>query len=342
MLALLNQLGGLEPTSPVTRWSEPVPAALLDLVRRMDRERLSLLRLVRHGPAALDLRGGGENLLWLAAVVAAERKAPWEELAAILQRKRRYVVEWCGGDGSKAAVKAVKEYRVARFTSAELRTLRERAARPKEPDRIREQYESRNRELLEYPFYVAATRKLAGKRLRDSAETRDVLQLHQDVCRLAATSKIDDIDAQLRALQRIGGLRRLHDELADRLLERNEPLPRDQRHPPPPLRGTKEIVPLRTAALLAHEGRVMQHCCEAYHHDARTGQAYLYRVLAPERATLELEPTGNRPRLVQLRGVRNAPVSPETKRAVFAWYDAALAEWRQRQEQRRRKRQGPK
>ena len=116
VLAFLNQLGGLEPTSPVTRWAEPLPAALIDLVRRMDRGQLSVLRLVRHCPAALDLLGGGENLLWLAAAVAAERKAPWEELAAIFQRKRRDVVEWCGGENSKAAVKAVEEYRMARFT----------------------------------------------------------------------------------------------------------------------------------------------------------------------------------------------------------------------------------
>ena len=249
------------------------------------------------------------------------------------------MLEWCGGQNSKAAVKAVERCKVSWFNDGELEELRKTAAQVTRRDLAREALERRHPELLEYPFYVAAVRKLAGKRLSERPETRELPRLLRDVHLLASALKLDDIDARLRALRQMEALRQLHNQLVEQLLDRHEPLPfsGQERFPAPPLGGSSTIVPIQTLAELEHEGRVMHHCCATYAGLVRDHVSYIYRVLEPERATLELDLTASRPQLVQLRGVGDDPVSRETRQAVLDWYKAGLVEWQPRQEKKRRR-----
>jgi hypothetical protein len=58
----------------------------------------------------------------------------------------------------------------------------------------------------------------------------------------------------------------------------------------------------------------------------RAGRAYIYRVLAPQRATLEIQLTGDKPKIGQLKLARNRNPDPATVAAVRAWLKAALPE----------------
>ncbi|NDY55841.1 hypothetical protein G3N56_03680 [Desulfovibrio sulfodismutans] len=82
---------------------------------------------------------------------------------------------------------------------------------------------------------------------------------------------------------------RLHDRWSRRLNERAALATlggKNEDFPPPPIPGTNAIIPIRTAMELLLEGREMRHCVFCHLPEVQAGEAYVYKVLSPERATL--------------------------------------------------------
>jgi hypothetical protein len=60
------------------------------------------------------------------------------------------------------------------------------------------------------------------------------------------------------------------------------------RFPSPPFIGTDHIRPLETPRALIEEGVAMRHCVGSYTNAMNEGSVYIYQVLDPVRATLEI------------------------------------------------------
>lgn len=58
--------------------------------------------------------------------------------------------------------------------------------------------------------------------------------------------------------------------------------------PPPPIPGSNSTVPLTNAAQLEEEGNEQHNCVGSYANKVLAGDTYIYRILAPERATLSI------------------------------------------------------
>lgn len=72
------------------------------------------------------------------------------------------------------------------------------------------------------------------------------------------------------------------------------------------------------------EGVQQLSCVVSYLDKVRRGHTFIYRVLAPQRATAEIaEQQPGRWHLVQLAGFKNRPVSKETCQAVESWLATA-------------------
>ncbi len=93
--------------------------------------------------------------------------------------------------------------------------------------------------------------------------------------------------------------------------------------PPPPVPGTPSIVPLLSVADLVVEGRAQHNCVASYARLARRRQVALYKVLAPERATLSLVREDGVWRIDELETACNRGVSADTRTAVNHWLDEA-------------------
>ena len=94
--------------------------------------------------------------------------------------------------------------------------------------------------------------------------------------------------------------------------------------PTPPFAGTLEIIPLRTPQEVHQEGVQQLSCVVSYLDKVRRGHTFIYRVLAPQRATAEIaEQQPGLWHLVQLAGFKNRPVSKATWQAVENWLVAA-------------------
>lgn len=60
-------------------------------------------------------------------------------------------------------------------------------------------------------------------------------------------------------------------------------------YPPPPFKGNKQIIPIRTRQALDFEGSTMNHCVARLHDFLKSGRIAVYSVYHPKRATLALE-----------------------------------------------------
>jgi hypothetical protein len=98
--------------------------------------------------------------------------------------------------------------------------------------------------------------------------------------------------------------------------------------PPPPLPGTDSIVPITTLQQLEAEGRIQRHCVVNYARAVCAGQVYFYRVLRPQRATLEVKLSGGKPELGEFKRAANLGVGSAAIDAVEAWFTAARAKRR--------------
>jgi hypothetical protein len=105
-------------------------------------------------------------------------------------------------------------------------------------------------------------------------------------------------------------------------LERHRRLQEQERRsfPRPPVPGTPDIIPLTSVAQLKAEGREMRHCVGQYGTLVDSGATYVYRVMAPERATLSIV-RGEEGcwRRADIKAKSNRKVGAETVGTVDAW-----------------------
>jgi hypothetical protein len=90
------------------------------------------------------------------------------------------------------------------------------------------------------------------------------------------------------------------------------------------LSGDADIVPITTIKELLEEGAVMHNCVGSYAEKVKSGECYIYRVLRPERATLEISDSGDMHHINQLKLVRNGEPSAETWAKVRYWFASAI------------------
>ena len=91
--------------------------------------------------------------------------------------------------------------------------------------------------------------------------------------------------------------------------------------PPPPIPGNEYIQPITNEAMLLEEGQMMRHCVASYARSVRENKCYIYRILKPTRATMEMAPIDicGGWGVTQMKGYRNAKVGVGVKTVVYEW-----------------------
>jgi hypothetical protein len=89
----------------------------------------------------------------------------------------------------------------------------------------------------------------------------------------------------------------------------------------PPIPGNDDIFPVLTFEDLLAEGKLMHHCVGGYVNKINSGSTYIYRVLRPERATLEITGHGRHARIGEFRKLYNQSPSSKTYLTVMNWLE---------------------
>ena len=128
-------------------------------------------------------------------------------------------------------------------------------------------------------------------------------------------------------------IERTLDEMLENIGDENDSLCSSLENMPfpvPPVPGNRAIVPITDATMLREEGAVQKHCIVAYGRAiAVEKNTYIYRLLEPERATVELARSDTGWKIGQVKGFRNRAVSREAHRAVRRWLESMMRGCRQ-------------
>ncbi len=327
---------------PVRRFVEPIPPQTLALAASSGPFELTALRLLRFHPSARDLAVGSPNLFWLVAASAAARSPSFADLSHVLGLRRRDVLAWAMGvEGAAASVKFVDKFLPLPRGEDELRLLAAVVSQPeivwlfRHHSRVRPgtlrvvlRHHRIRPELLGARFYGDAAMH-AG----DTMLLEDALSLSSDARRLGHLLGIPNSGTVVAAARTVADLRMLHDRWTARANEGRHAASLRQlldkhgnaRFPDPPLPGSPDIIAIRTVHQLLEEGREMRHCVGSYVWRCLEGACFIYKVIAPARATAELRVVEGRPRLVQLRGPGNAAPPEACWSSVRSWMQSAAA-----------------
>jgi hypothetical protein len=324
---------------PLRTFTATVPQDGLALAVRCGTFELTGLRLLRRHPPAWELAADTPNLFWLlAAAIAARRPAP-SSAEELLRRKRTDILGWCvGRPVMPAALRFVERIVPEAHGQAEasvlvravrshavVRLFAHQAAVPVEALHLA----LAHRSVRNLPAFLDLATRADGDMKCTRRESAELMELHQDISRMARDTDVppEVVDRLLARCRTVEHVRALHDRWMERQAARDQRRAwsecasryKDVVFPEPPLADTDGIVFIRQPADLAREGWEMGHCVGSYIDECVKGRSFIYRVLAPARATLELQCWGGRPQLMQLRGPRNAAVGADVQAAVEAW-----------------------
>lgn len=299
------------------------PERVLSLAGALPERHWHLLALLARVPGADELAEGNLALAHAVASSWAFRSRPepqpYRTARRIVQLRRPQIAEWLGFPARPAVVRVLAKVRPSALTVRGLHYLRRTLCSEPIPKALLH-LPSLDRCVLRIvtdPQLVAhVTHTFLEDANGDPAESglERLAYLLDDTLRMAG-----ELGQRVGPLRSVKALRRVHDELAERPnLRANEELA-SIAIPPPPVAGTDAIVPLVSGAELLAEGREMHHCVASYIRRVAAGQVYVYRVLAPERATLSLRSDRDGWELEQIQGLANAPVEHETVLQVEAW-----------------------
>lgn len=311
-----------------------IPSRVARLVRRYQFGQSLLLASLAARSEVGDLAQSNANLLWLLALGAYEGRVAVGDVAKLSLRKQADLLRLLAGSGGKAQVRFLRKVRPREGTLSEARLLCRAVQEPAIVHALRHRPAIPMRLLALLTAHpLLAREELVPLMEAKLAETDDpdperVLRLHRalkdlELFQPRGPSLVDGVETAMRELDAPPSLVRsaLHGfRTPQRRDERDEP---PKPFPPPPLPGAATIVPITTAGELAREGTTQRHCVGSYAHAVRRGDLYIYRVLAPQRATVEVVLKNNEIKLGQLKLSRNRKPDAATVEAVKAWFKGA-------------------
>jgi hypothetical protein len=188
---------------------------------------------------------------------------------------------------------------------------------------------------FDYTYWLLSTRDYTGMTIWENLtmdNEKEVYHLWTDSKKYAKSLQIARPENHLRKCKSIGDLRDLHNMWLNMYNKINLTKRIDQffidygtySFPPPPLPGDADIVPITTIKDLQDEGAIMHNCVGSYTEKVQTGECFIYRVLRPQRATLEISDTGDMHHICQLKLADNEEPSAETWEKVRFWFASAI------------------
>lgn len=335
-LPLLQAAQQLTACEPLARFVQRIPTDIRDAVQPYYYRQAILLRWLARSAAARELFAHSPQLCWL--LICHSFDADWSqsEIAAALTRPRAHILQAVTGHGSNALVKALARIQLNKGDSREYHALYHCLARPEQIKpflcwptiSILALFASRRYPLLQKSHWLKnRLLNTADSYNRLHIEIRPQYRYWEDALNVAQLLDIGDAQIALERCTDFAAVKALHDRWTDRMNQRSY-LVFDGKtlFPPPPVAGSQDIFPILSMEDLQEEGRLMHHCVASYAHRVMTGECYIYRMLRPERATIEVLNVSPEPRLTQISLAYNRTPQPHTRLVAQAWLTQGWAD----------------
>lgn len=146
-----------------------------------------------------------------------------------------------------------------------------------------------------------------------------------DTLRMANDLQINNIISRISECKNQESVVRLHDQLIPRINSLTQDHLRKIPFPTPPLKEDLGVTAILNYDELNNEGKSMHHCILSYRQRIISGEYYVYKICAPQRATIGLRLANGQWAIDQIKLVCNGMPSDETKEWVYKWLSNATS-----------------
>ncbi len=319
-----------------------IPKEVIRAITPFKWRQFVLLRMIRHFPETMELLQSNPLLAWFCADSIAEIEIPVSEVRNLLMKKRRDICGFIGLSSTDAMVKLLGKMRAEEYSQELLNDLKSLLHEKENVIRLRHVKHIPADEILnlysrfDYMIWALSTVDKNGKtvwsEMLDSA-TKFGYRIWSDTKALGKDLCVDNPQKRMSLCKTFRELHKLHNDWSAKLsIERAHWRAEEffKEHgtysfPNPPIAGDLDIVPITTISDLLNEGADMRHCVGSYADSIMDGDCYIYQVLKPQRATLEITKSGEGMRISQLKLICNGEPSLETWSKVKMWLTSALS-----------------
>lgn len=331
-LPLLSAASAEADDTPLNVFINAIPIEIRQQVEPYHYCQTLMLQWLNRSNAARDLLRISPNLLWLLICESNEHCWSEEKLSDLLSLPRKALLEAIVGHGSPLLVRILEKVQLNHADRAEYLTLKKAFndfdallnVRIMMHIPIHAIYS-----LCRFPWLSGSKAfrvfvSLSFNRLMDcTAQLTSHEMIWTDALNLSRLLGIDDGLIALNRCQNFDEVKRLHDRWTDHLNRSRSHLKNGHtQFPPPPIEGDTNIHPITTAEDLNEEGRLMHHCVASYSAAIMSGRSYIYRILEPQRATIELRLRGDVASIRQVSLVYNRRPDKETLNTIVKWLES--------------------
>ena len=310
-----------------SEYLKSIPEEVISAVAPYSSRHWHLLNLIARCPGALDLIRSTPALAFaLASLWAFRSPSPCQPLRAaraLLRKSQPQIAAWLGFPSDRSTMRVLRKIEPVECTIPNLLHLRDLLLVHPKPLRHMRMLRTESLHIMaratdRYTVSDAYLCELGADPepfwlVNEQALIRDVLWMRES---LEETKTLTIHSHQY--------LRRAHDRLVERMGRIDLKILTTAPLPDPPFPSIHsddlQLEPITEAIELIIEGRSQMNCVGAYAKRIRRGGLYVYRVLAPERATLAIARTRNDTwKISELKTSGNAEVMDSTRRRVEAW-----------------------
>ena len=304
----------------VLTWKESFPVDVLFALEAMPSHKARLAEYASKSYPVRDLLLSNPILLWGLCEYGFLNDVTLDEIEELTRLKQRDLCTHLKLEGTQQQVRLLKRMSGVSRTKDELRShirlLKHQAVC---------NYLSHAKGELGVDLHLLTKHlwlaSCPARALIPLLSNREHWIIFRDILRMT-----DDI-TELQQCTTVNALNRLHDRLVVELNQwRGRELIRDEYgqpvpFPEPPLPETDNIIPITSQAELIEEGRVMHHCIASHLRSVVDGKFAVYRMMAPERLTIEvLVMGGGQLVLREVRGKCNRLPSAASKAIIEGWF----------------------
>jgi len=323
-----------DPGLPVYRFIQKIPSEVRELVLPFGLLQTKLIQMCARSWEVRQLLSDFPILSWVIANYLQGREFTPEQLSRLLKKKRKQILAEIYSKGSNADVRMLRKIRFRKqpLTAISLMAIK---------DAIKNDYAHKFRHLKFIPLQLLIILgchpflwesnmlpMLANKIYPDQTEMmreiKRIGQLWEDTIALGEALNTEVI-RHLNKCGSVESLKKIHDQWTRDLNQLTVSLHDSQvLFPEAPIKGNKAITQIMNLADLRQEGREMHHCVGGYAKKILERKSFIFKVLQPERATLELKIVGRDIQIGQLRGKYNKRPSDEAFKVVQDWIEEYL------------------
>jgi len=329
-LPLLNEAHELDSNLPVHQFIKKIPEQIRSRLSTFNYLQTTMLQIAALSENARELISDIPILLWLIAEKLNKGEWSFEKCEIVLNKKRKSILKHIFGNGSKADIKSLRKIRLMHGERDELKTIKTAL----ENNSLGGQLNHWNTIpvqiialLQRFPnlsdaSFIKQISLNTYDRIADSiAGSYKICKLWDDIYQMGNVLEIENIPLILNQAKTIDALKNLHDRWMNRLHMKDTIISRGKPFLPPPIPGNENIYPIQTFEDLLAEGKLMNHCVGGYVHKVQNGTSYIYRVLYPQRATLEIIGKGKNARIGEFKRAYNQSPSNKTMLMVADWLE---------------------